>query len=48
MTQQLGVSANVTGVFGALPAKPDLDDRQPERVIDEVVGLLSLWMLTSR
>ncbi len=40
------VSANVTGVFGALLAKPELDDRQRERVIDEVVRMLSLWMLS--
>lgn len=40
------VSANVTGVFGALLANPDLDPRQRERMIDEIVRMLSLWMLT--
>ncbi len=40
------VSANVTGVFGALLANPNLDEAHRERVISEVVRMLTLWIST--
>ena len=38
------VSTNVAGFFGALLASPRIQLEQRERVIAEVVRMLSLWM----
>ncbi len=38
------VSANVAGLFGALLANPNVDDGKRERMIAEVVRMLSLWI----
>ena len=38
------VSTNVAGLFGALLANPSIDEERRERVITEVVRMLSSWM----
>lgn len=38
------VTSNVAGLFGALLANPDLDNDFRDRVIDEVVRMMSTWM----
>lgn len=38
------VSTNVAGLFGALLASPSIDDERRERIITEVVRMLSYWM----
>jgi AcrR family transcriptional regulator len=42
------VSTNVAGLFGALLANPAIDDDHRERVLDEIVRMLSSWMSTRR
>lgn len=41
------VSTNVAGLFGGLLAHPTMDDKRRERVIAEVVRMLTYWMSTS-
>ncbi len=42
------VSTNVAGLFGALLADPTMDDDRRERVITEIVLMLSSWMCAPR
>ncbi len=42
------VSTNIAGLFGALLAHPSIDDDRRDRVITEIVRMLSNWMATSR